>query len=118
MFTTALAPNELITAISFPVAAQAGYAKFPNPASRYAMVGVFVAKFADGVRVAITGAGADGVFRHAAAEAALTASFTADAVKDLETPLSILNGDIHGDTAYRAQLIRVMAGRAVTQASV
>jgi carbon-monoxide dehydrogenase medium subunit len=117
MFTTALAPNELITAISFPVAAQAGYAKFPNPASRYAMVGVFVAKFADGVRVAITGAGADGVFRHAAAEAALTASFTADAVKDLETPLSILNGDINGDTAYRAQLIRVMAGRAVTQAS-
>jgi carbon-monoxide dehydrogenase medium subunit len=116
MFTTALEPNELITAISFPVPQMAGYAKFPNPASRYAMAGVFVAKFADGVRVAVTGAGADGVFRHAAAEAALNASFTAEAVKDLVTDDGTLNGDIHGDTAYRAQLIRVMAGRAVTAA--
>jgi carbon-monoxide dehydrogenase medium subunit len=116
MFTTALATNELITSVSFPVPERAGYAKFPNPASRYAMVGVFVAKFADGVRVAVTGAGSDGVFRHAAAEAALSASFTAEAVKDLATDEGMLNGDIHGDTAYRAQLIRVMAGRAVLAA--
>jgi carbon-monoxide dehydrogenase medium subunit len=113
MFTTALEPDELITEVSFPIPEQAAYAKFPNPASRYAMVGVFVAKTAAGARVAVTGAGNDGVFRHAAMEAALDQSFTADALKDVTTPESLMNGDIHAGTAYRAHLVGVMARRAV-----
>ncbi|MCW8306024.1 xanthine dehydrogenase family protein subunit M [Acidiphilium sp. PA] len=113
MFTTALEPDELITEVSFPIPEKAAYAKFPNPASRYAMVGVFVAKTAEGARVAVTGAGNDGVFRHAAMEAALDQSFTADALKDVTTPESLMNGDIHAGTAYRAHLVGVMARRAV-----
>ncbi len=113
MFTTALEPDELITEVSFPIPEKAAYAKFPNPASRYAMVGVFVAKTAAGARVAVTGAGNDGVFRHAAMEAALDQSFTADALKDVTTPESLMNGDIHAGTAYRAHLVGVMARRAV-----
>jgi carbon-monoxide dehydrogenase medium subunit len=113
MFTTALEPDELITEVSFPIPEMAAYAKFPNPASRYAMVGVFVAKTAQGARVAVTGAGSDGVFRHKAMEAALDRSFTADALKDVTTPADSLNGDIHGSAAYRAHLVGVMARRAV-----
>ena len=116
MFTTALEPGELITAIEFPVAEKSSYEKFRNPASRYAMVGVFVAKTAAGVRVAITGAGQSGVFRHAAMEQALSANFSADAITGITTPSDGLNGDIHASPEYRAHLIGVMARRAVAAA--
>jgi aerobic carbon-monoxide dehydrogenase medium subunit len=116
MFTTALEAGELVTAIEFPVPEKAAYMKFPNPASRYAMVGVFVAKGPAGVRVAVTGAGQGGVFRHAAMEAALAANFTPDAIKGIATPSADLNGDIHASPEYRAHLVGVMAKRAVAAA--
>jgi carbon-monoxide dehydrogenase medium subunit len=116
MFTTALNPGELITEVQFPLAERAAYTKFPNPASRYAMVGVFVAKTKSGVRVAVTGAGQNGVFRHTAFEDALNKSFTAAALDGINTPADILNGDIHGSAEYRAHLVGVMAKRAVTAA--
>lgn len=116
MFTTALEPGEIITEIHFPLPEKAAYAKFSNPASRYAMVGVFVAKTAAGARVAITGAGQNGVFRHAELEAALTKSFTADAIAGIQTPASLMNADIHGSATYRAHLVGVMAKRAVAAA--
>ncbi len=113
MFTTALEPDEVITAIEFPIPEKSNYEKFRNPASRYAMVGVFVAKGPKGTRVAITGAGQGGVFRHAAMEAALAKSFTADAIAGITTPANGLNGDIHASPEYRAHLIGVMARRCV-----
>ena len=113
MFTTALAPDELITSVEFPIPEKSNYEKFRNPASRYAMVGVFVAKGPAGVRVAITGAAQDGVFRHTAMEQALTANWSADAVKDIKTPADGLNSDIHASAEYRAHLIGVMTRRAV-----
>lgn len=116
MFTTALEPGELITSIEFPVPEKAAYMKFPNPASRYAMVGVFVAKGPAGVRVAVTGAGQGGVFRHKAMEAALAASWSPDAVAKVATPSADLNGDIHASPEYRAHLVGVMAKRAVAAA--
>jgi carbon-monoxide dehydrogenase medium subunit len=116
MFTTALAEGELITAIEFPVPEKAAYMKFPNPASRYAMVGVFVAKGPAGVRVAVTGAGQGGVFRHAEMEKALAASWSPDAVAKIATPAGNLNSDIHAGAEYRAHLIAVMAKRAVAAA--
>jgi carbon-monoxide dehydrogenase medium subunit len=116
MFTTALGPDEIITEISFPVPEKSAYEKFRNPASRYAMVGVFVAKTADGVRIAVTGAGQDGVFRHAEMEKALSASFTPDAIAGIVTPATGLNSDIHASAEYRAHLIGVMAKRAVAKA--
>jgi carbon-monoxide dehydrogenase medium subunit len=116
MFTTALAPDEIITEISFPIPEKSAYEKFRNPASRYAMVGVFVAKMADGVRVAVTGAGQDGVFRHAEMEKALTANFSPDAIAGIVTPATGLNSDIHASAEYRAHLIGVMAKRAVAKA--
>ena len=116
MFTTALEPGELITAIEFPHAEKSNYEKFRNPASRYAMVGVFVAKTAAGVRVAITGAGQNGVFRHAAMEEALSKDFSPDAITGITTPADGLNGDIHASPEYRAHLIGVMARRAVAAA--
>ena len=116
MFTTALEPGELITAIEFPRAGKSNYEKFRNPASRYAMVGVFVAKTAAGVRVAITGAGQNGVFRHAAMEEALSKDFSPDAITGITTPADGLNGDIHASPEYRAHLIGVMARRAVAAA--
>jgi len=112
MFETALEPNEIITAVSFPLVDKAAYAKFPNPASRYAIVGVFVAKTGAGVRVAVTGAGPC-VFRVPDMEQALAKSFTADAIKDIKVPASNLNSDIHASSEYRAHLINVMARRAV-----
>lgn len=115
MYETALEPGELIKAISFPVPAKAGYAKFPNPASRYALVGVFVSQSAAGVRVAVTGAG-PGVFRSAELEAALTRSFTPDAAGSVAVPSDGLNTDMHAAADYRAHLISVMAKRAVAQA--
>ena len=116
MFSTALEPGEIVTAVSFPIPEKAAYMKFPNPASRYAMVGVFVARGPAGVRVAVTGAGANGVFRHAAMEAALAKSWSAAALDGIVTPQDDLNGDIHASKEYRAHLIGVMARRAVAAA--
>lgn len=117
LFETALDESEIITAITFPGADKAAYAKFPNPASRYAMAGVFVAKMKDGsVRVAVTGAGADGVFRHFGIESALAANWSADAVDGVSVDASNMLGDIHGSAEYRANLVKVMAKRAVAAA--
>jgi carbon-monoxide dehydrogenase medium subunit len=113
MFTTALETDEIITAVEFPVPRRANYEKFRNPASRYAMVGVFVAQGDTGVRVAITGAGQGGVFRHAGMEAALAKDPTPDALAGIETSADDLNSDIHGSAAYRAHLVNVIARRAV-----
>ena len=116
MFTTALEEGEVITAVRFPVPKRGAYAKFPNPASRYAMAGVYVAETASGVRVAVTGAGSDGVFRHAGMEAALAADFAPEAVEGVAVSADGLLSDIHGDAAYRANLVKVMARRAVAAA--
>ncbi len=116
LFETALGEGEIITAISFPKAEKAAYMKFPNPASRYAMVGVFVAKTAAGVRVAVTGAGPS-VFRVKAMEEALSKNFSSDAIKDIKVPADGLNSDIHGSAEYRAHLVGVMARRAVDKAN-
>ncbi len=116
MFTTALEPDELITAIEFPIPEKSNYEKFRNPASRYAMVGVFVARGPAGVRVAVTGAAQDGVFRHTAMEQALAANWSPDAIAGIVTPADGLNSDIHASAEYRAHLIGVMAKRAVAEA--
>ncbi len=115
LFETALGAGELVTAVRFRRPQAAAYAKFANPASRYAIVGVLVARFADGVRVAITGA-AVSVFRHAGLEAALAARFEPAAVDGVAVSADGLNTDIHAEAAYRAHLIGVMARRAVAQA--
>lgn len=115
MFSTALDEGEVITAIRFPIPRRAAYMKFKHPASRFAIVGVFVAQFDSGVRVAVTGA-ANGVFRHAGLEAALTRSFTPQAVDAVAIDASDLNQDIHASAAYRANLISVQTRRAVTKA--
>jgi len=112
LFETALDPGEIVTAVRFPKVAQANYQKFRNPASRYAIVGVFVAKTPAGVRVAVTGAGPC-VFRVSEMEAALGRNFTADAIKDIQIPADGLNSDIHASAEYRAHLVNVMARRAV-----
>jgi carbon-monoxide dehydrogenase medium subunit len=117
MFTTALEPDEIVTSISFPVPEKSAYEKFRNPASRYAIVGVFVARGPAGVRVAVTGAGQNGVFRHREMEAALSADFAPDAIAGIRTAPDGLNGDIHASPEYRAHLIGVMAKRAVTKAA-
>jgi carbon-monoxide dehydrogenase medium subunit len=116
MFTTALEPGELITGVEFPAPEKGAYEKFRNPASRYALVGVYVAKTAGGVRVAVTGAGQNGVFRHTAMEQALNASFSPDAIAGIVTPADGLNSDIHASAEYRAHLVGVMAKRAVARA--
>jgi len=115
MFETALSEGEIITGVTFPVPEKAAYAKFPNPASRYAMVGVFVARFAGSVRVAVTGA-APCVFRAPAMEEALGKSFSTDAIAGITIPSDGLNSDLHGTAAYRAHLVGVMARRAVATA--
>ena len=116
MFSTALEEGEIVTAIEFPIPKKSGYAKFPNPASLYAMVGVFVAQGADGsVRVAVTGAGA-GVFRVPDMEAALSKDFSAAALNGIAVPAKGLNSDMHASAEYRAHLITVMAKRAVEAA--
>lgn len=117
MFTTALQPGELITAVEFPLPVEkAAYEKFRNPASRYAMVGVFVAKGPAGVRVAVTGAGQNGVFRQKEMEAALTRNWSPDSIANIKTPAGGLNSDIHGSAEYRAHLVTVIAKRAVAAA--
>jgi carbon-monoxide dehydrogenase medium subunit len=115
MFTTALEPDEIITAVTFPAPEKAAYEKFRNPASRYAMVGVFIAKTRDGVRVAVTGAGQNGVFRHTAMEQALASNLSPDAIANVTTPASEMNADIHGSAEYRAHLVGVMAKRALAK---
>ena len=114
MFATALEEGELITAISFPIPKKAAYMKFNQPASRFALVGVFVAQTDAGVAVAVTGA-ANGVFRHAGLEAALNSSFTAASAASVKIDASDLNADIHASAAYRANLISVQTQRAVTK---
>ncbi|HSE73755.1 MAG TPA: xanthine dehydrogenase family protein subunit M [Dongiaceae bacterium] len=116
MFVTALQDGEIITAIHFPKPDKAGYSKFPNPASRYAIVGVFVAKTGGGVRVAVTGAGPC-AYRSKELETALNANFTADAAKAVKINAAGLNSDLHATAAYRAHLVSVMAARAVAAAS-
>jgi carbon-monoxide dehydrogenase medium subunit len=115
MFETALAADEIVTAVSFPLAEKAGYSKFPNPASRYAVVGVFVARTGGQVRVAVTGAGPV-VFRQKDMEAALSKSWSPDAVAAIKQSASGLNADIHASAEYRAHLVTVMAKRALQAA--
>lgn len=115
MFETALEPGEIVTAIRFPLPELAAYAKFPNPASRYAMAGVFVARTGGTVRVAVTGAGPS-VFRATDIEAALAGNFDAVALERISIDASELLSDIHADNEYRAHLVMVMARRAVTLA--
>jgi carbon-monoxide dehydrogenase medium subunit len=117
MFETALKDGEIVTAVEFTAPAKAGYSKFPNPASRYAMAGVFVASGKDGTRVAVTGAGADGVYRWKEAEAALGKKLSADALDGLSVSARGLLSDIHASAAYRANLVKVMAKRAVMAAN-
>ena len=116
MFTTALDEGEFITSVTFPVPQKAAYVKFDQPASRFALTAVFVAKYADGVRVAVTGAAESGVFRWAEAEAALNANFNATAIANLTVPSKGMIGDLHGTPAYRANLVKVLTGRAVSAA--
>jgi len=116
LFETALGDGEIIVKVRFPIPEKAAYEKFRNPASRFALVGVFVAKTKGGVRVAVTGAGSSGVFRVKALEAALDANFTAAALKGATVPATGLNSDLHADAAYRAHLIVVLARRAVAAA--
>ena len=113
MFETALDEDEMITAISFPKTARAAYVKFPNPASRYAMVGVFVAAGDGHVRVAVTGASSDGVFRHDGMESALSANFDAAALDGASVDVDDMIGDIHAAPDYRAHLVVEMTKRAV-----
>ncbi|MCL4676726.1 MAG: xanthine dehydrogenase family protein subunit M [Pararhodobacter sp.] len=116
MFTTCLETGEIITAVRFPIPQVAAYAKFLQPASRFALTGAFVARFADGVRVAITGASEGGVFRWTEAEAALAANFSADALVGISAAAEGMIGDLHGSPAYRAHLVGVMTRRAVAAA--
>jgi carbon-monoxide dehydrogenase medium subunit len=117
LFSTSLEPGEIIVSVSFPVPEKAAYQKFDNPASRYAMAGVFVAKLKDGaVRVGVTGAHGDGVFRASDIEKALTASFTPEAVEAVTVSADGMLSDIHGSAAYRANLVKVMAKRAAMYA--
>ena len=117
MFTTALEEGEIVTAVKLPIPEASNYQKFEQPASRFPLVGVFVAKHADGVRVAITGASNNGVFRWTEAETALSSNFSADAIEGMKASADDLIADLHGSAAYRAHLIGVLTQRAVEAAS-
>ncbi len=117
LFTTALEADEVITRVQFPLAKKAAYIKFRNQASRYALVGVFVAKRPSEVRVAVTGAGGDGVFRVTSFEEALKKRFSPKSLAGLTVPADGLNSDLHGSAEYRAHLISVLAVRAVEEAN-
>jgi carbon-monoxide dehydrogenase medium subunit len=117
LFETALDEGEMVTGVSFDAPEMAGYAKFNNPASRFAMTGVFVARTAGGVRVAVTGAGSAGVFREERFEQALAAQWSAEVLADLPADASNLMADLHADEEYRANLVKVMAKRAVASAA-
>jgi carbon-monoxide dehydrogenase medium subunit len=116
LFTTALEDGEIITEVVFPIPEKAAYVKFNQPASRFALTGVFVARFKDGVRVAVTGASQNGVFRWTEAERALSANFSASAVSGLTVDAGEMIADLHGTPAYRANLVKVLTGRAVAAA--
>ena len=115
LFETALQPGELVTAVKFRIPMKAAYVKFHHPASRFALVGVFVAQFKEGVRVVVTGAGAS-VFRVEEMEKALAKNFSSAALGNITVPADDLNSDMHGDAEYRAHLIGVLAKRAVEAA--
>jgi aerobic carbon-monoxide dehydrogenase medium subunit len=115
LYETALAPDELITAVSFSKAQRSAYIKFKQPASRFAMVGVFVSQGTDGVRVGVTGAKSS-AFRATEIEKALSASFTADAATSVKMASTDINSDLHASAEYRAAMISVMASRAVAKA--
>jgi len=117
LFETALAPDEIITKVSFPIAKKAGYEKFRNQASRFALVGVFASKRGSEIRVAVTGAGQNGVFRVASFEEALKKRFAPKSLEGLTIPADGMNSDIHGSAEYRAHLVAVMARRAVARAN-
>jgi carbon-monoxide dehydrogenase medium subunit len=116
LYSTALAEDEIITAVSFPVPQKAAWQKFKQPASRFSLVGVFVSTGPAGVRVAVTGAGAGGVFRATSLESLLASNWSADALKGATVPSDELNSDLHGSAEYRAALIPVLAARAVSAA--
>jgi len=116
LFETALESDEIITKVMFPIPKKAAYVKFPNPASRYALVGVFVSKRGADIRVAVTGAGARGVFRVTAFEEALKKRFGAKSLEGLSIPADGMGSDIHGSAEYRAHLVGVLARRAVAAA--
>jgi carbon-monoxide dehydrogenase medium subunit len=116
LFETALEPGEIVVSVTFPVPAKAAYMKFKNAASRFALVGVFVAQGAGGVRVAVTGAGRSGVFRVKAMEEALAKGWSGTSVRAISVPPSDLNSDLHASAEYRSHLISVMAERAVAAA--
>lgn len=115
LFATALEDGELITGVSFPAAKRAAYIKFKQPASRFALIGVFVAQTDSGVRVAVTGGG-NGVFRHAGLEQALTKNFAPEAVAGVKVDAGELSSDLHASAAYRANLVSVLTQRAVAKA--
>jgi len=117
MFTTALEAGEIITAVRFPIPEKSAYAKFDQPASRFSLTGVFVTKGASGVRVAVTGASEDGVFRWSEAEVALSADFSSGAIDGLSVSADGMISDLHGAAEYRANLVKVMTGRAVDAAN-
>ena len=116
MFSTVLEPTEIITKISFPIPKKAAYQKFRNQASRFALVGVFVAKRGSEIRVAVTGAGSNGVFRVTAFEEALKKRFSPKSLEGMTIPADGMNSDIHGSAEYRAHLVGVLARRAVAEA--
>jgi carbon-monoxide dehydrogenase medium subunit len=116
LFETALTPGELITSVTFPVPAKAAYIKFRNPASRFAIVGVFVAQTAQGIRVAVTGASPQGVFRVRAMEEALARNWSAASLRTIAIPPSNLQSDLHASAEYRAHLVSILAQRAVAAA--
>lgn len=116
MFTTALNEGEIVTGVKFPIPDAANYQKFLQPASRFALVGVFVAKYGGDVRVAVTGASEEGVFRWSEAEAALSSNFSPDAVAGLSASADGMISDLHGTAAYRAHLVGVLTKRAVAAA--
>lgn len=116
LFSTALEEGEVITSVIFPIPEKAAYVKFNQPASRFALTGVFVAKYPGSVRVAVTGASQNGVFRWAEAEAALSGNFSAAAISGLAVDAGDMISDLHGTPAYRANLVKVLTGRAVTAA--
>lgn len=115
MFETALEPGEIITAVTFPLPDKAAYAKFRNPASRYAVIGVWVSRGSEGIRVAVTGAGY-GVFRMSEMEQALAVEWSVDAIRPVSVPADLCSSDMHASGEYRAHLIGVMAQRAVEEA--
>ena len=116
MFSTALEPDEIITKVSFPLAKKAAYQKFKHPASGFALVGVFVSKRGSDIRVAVTGAGSNGVFRVKSFEEALKKRFSPKSIEGMSVPADGMNTDIHASAEYRAHLVGVLARRALADA--